>query len=235
MKVFLCWSGDRSYEVAKAFEEWLPKVIQVVDPFISSGIPKGKRWGGAIADELEETKVGILCLTRENLNANWILFEAGALSKTKDAYVCTFLLDLKATDIEEPLASFQHTASKREDIRQLMDTINKAVKESEEHSLAEKLFNSTFDMYWTELEAKLKGIIAKSPEAVSPPRDMKDMVEEILGIARRLDVKPYSYPRVVSHTHYEPLKPLRDIDERDIVKILSGRKEDDTDNNEDSE
>jgi hypothetical protein len=157
------------------------------------------------------------------------------LSKTKDAYVCTFLLDLKATDIEEPLASFQHTASKREDIRQLMDTINKAVKESEEHSLAEKLFNSTFDMYWTELEAKLKGIIAKSPEVVSPPRDMKDMVEEILGIARRLDVKPYSYPRVVSHTHYEPLKPLRDIDERDIVKILSGRKEDDTDNNEDSE
>lgn len=233
MKVFLCWSGDRSYEVAKAFEEWLPKVIQVVDPFISSGIPKGKRWEGAIADELEETKVGILCLTRENLNANWILFEAGALSKTKDAYVCTFLLDLKATDIEEPLASFQHTASKKEDIRQLMDTINNAVKQSEEHSLGEKLFNSTFDMYWTELEAKLKGIKAKSPEVVPPSRDMKDMVEEILGIARKLDITPYSYSSEVSATH-KHFEPYRGIDNRDIVKILSGRKEDDTDNNEDS-
>ena len=231
MKVFLGWSGGRSYEVAKAFEEWLPKVIQAIDPFISSEISKGKRWGAVIADELEDTKVGIICLTKENLNENWILFEAGALSKTKDAYVCTFLLDLKATDIEEPLASFQHTASKREDIRQLMDTINKAVKESEEHSLAEKLFNSTFDMYWTELEAKLKGIIAKSPEVVPPSRDMKDMVEEILEIARRQDVKPYSFLGV-SHTHYPP---LREIDNRDIVKILTGRKEDDTDNNEDSE
>ncbi len=57
------------------------------------------------------------------------------------------------------------------------------------------------------------------------------MVEEILEIARRQDVKPYSFSEL-SHTHYQP---LREIDNRDIVKILTGRKEDDTDNNEDSE
>lgn len=234
MKVFLGWSGGRSYEVAKAFEEWLPKVIQAIDPFISSEISKGKRWGAVIADELEGTKVGIICLTKENLNENWILFEAGALSKTKDANVCTFLLDLKSTDIEEPLASFQHTTFEKEDIRKLMDTINETVKKSGERSLGETLLNSTFDTYWTELEAKLKGIIAKPPEVVPPSRGMNDMVEEILEIARRRDrVAEYepSYYRELSDTY----TPLREIDERGIVKILSRRKEDDTDNNEDSE
>ena len=186
MKVFLGWSGNRSYKIAKAFEEWLPQAIQAIDPFISSGIPKGKRWGAAVADELEDIKVGIICLTKENLNENWILFEAGALSKTtKDAYVCTFLLDLKSTDIEEPLASFQHTTFEKEDIRKLMDTINKEVEKSGEHSLGEKLLDSTFDTYWTELEAKLEDIVAKPPEKLSSSRDTRDIVEEILEILRR--------------------------------------------------
>jgi hypothetical protein len=258
MKVFLGWSGGRSYEVAKAFEEWLPKVIQAIDPFISSEIPKGKRWGAVIADELEDTKVGIICVTKENLNENWILFEAGALSKTKDAYVCTFLLDLKSTDIEEPLASFQHTTFEKEDIRKLMDTINETVEKSRERSLREDLLNSTFDKFWSGIEAKLKDIVAKPSEVVLPSRDPQDMIEEILEIARRLDRWQEQYDRQMMELPAGPRSAVELAVEHAVrgyrtamsqamsqrmnkiplkyksLETLS-RKEDDTDNNEYSE
>jgi hypothetical protein len=129
-------------------------------------------------------------LTRENLNANWILFEAGALSKTKDAYVCTFLLDLKPTDIEEPLASFQHTTFEKNDIRKLMDTINKAVGESGGSSLDEKRLNKIFGHFWPELDEELKKIVGKHTEVKAPIRSEREMLEELLSILRGYEKMP---------------------------------------------
>jgi hypothetical protein len=104
MKVFLSWSGERSKEVAEAFRDWLPQMMHAVVPWMSkSSIEKGARSAQAIADELEDTKVGIVCLTGDNLAAPWLLFESGAIAKTKDARVCTFLLDIKNADVEPPL------------------------------------------------------------------------------------------------------------------------------------
>lgn len=82
MKVFISWSGDLSHAMAQALADWMPNVIQAVKPFLSSeAIQKGARWFEQIGGQLEETHFGVLCLTRSNLNAPWILFEAGALSK----------------------------------------------------------------------------------------------------------------------------------------------------------
>lgn len=186
MKVFLGWSGDRSYKTAETFYAWLPKVIQAVEPFISSGIPKGKRWGASLAGELEETKVGILCLTRDNLNSPWILFEAGALSKTKDAYVCTFLLDIGTADVEEPLASFQHTTFKKEDIQKLLETINKAVKDSGGPALSESNLNEIFETFWPKLEEKLSEFLKGDSTVREPLRGDRELLEEILNILREL-------------------------------------------------
>lgn len=248
MKVFLGWSGGRSYEVAKALEEWLPDIIQAIEPFISPEIPKGKHWQEVLRDELEEAKVGIFCLTKESLHADWLLFEAGAVSKPKDAYVCTFLLDLKSTDIEEPLALFQYTKFDKEDIRKLIYTINNAVKASGEHSLNEKRLDSTFNRLWTELKEKLEDIVATPSEAVLPSRDMESMVEELLEIARRqerwqaqyerqmmeLPAGP-RYERMFSEPVYHTAMSQAILQRKyKSVKTLS-REEDDTDNNEDSE
>src|SRR5436190_15990351 len=121
MKVFISWSGGRSQAGAEALRYWLPKVIQALEPWMSANdIEKGTRWRSGIANELEQSSVGIICLTRENLNSEWIHFEAGALSKQQqNTYVCTFLYEIEPVDVREQLAQFQHTRATRNDVQKL--------------------------------------------------------------------------------------------------------------------
>jgi TIR domain len=82
MKVFISWSGVRSTAVAQTLHDWLPQVMNAVEPWMSSeDMRKGSLWRLTLAEELESTHVGVICLTPENLRAPWLLFEAGALSK----------------------------------------------------------------------------------------------------------------------------------------------------------
>lgn len=85
MKVFISWSGARSKAVASKLREWLPDVIQNIEPWMSRhDIKAGERWDKELSGELNDSKFGIICLTSDNYDAPWILFEAGALSKTID-------------------------------------------------------------------------------------------------------------------------------------------------------
>ena len=82
MKVFISWSGVDSHSAAVALRDWLPSVIQLLEPYVSSeDIDKGARWSTDIAAELAGSDWGILCVTKENVQAPWLNFEAGALSK----------------------------------------------------------------------------------------------------------------------------------------------------------
>lgn len=97
LKVFISWSGEESHKVALVLREWLPSVIQSITPYVSSeDIDKGTRWASDIAGELDESSFGILCVTKDNLNAPWLNFEAGALGKSVDkSRVCPFLFRIK--------------------------------------------------------------------------------------------------------------------------------------------
>jgi hypothetical protein len=67
MKVFLSQSGERSKIIALALRQWLPDVIQSLEPWVSSeDIDAGVRWNNEVTKELSETRFGIICLTREN-------------------------------------------------------------------------------------------------------------------------------------------------------------------------
>jgi hypothetical protein len=93
MEIFLSWSGHRSKAVAEALRLWLPKVNPAFKPWLSTAdIDKGARWASNVAERLEAARAGIVCLTPSNLHADWILWEAGALSKTTKN-LCLYSLD----------------------------------------------------------------------------------------------------------------------------------------------
>ena len=120
----------------------------MVDPWTSSDIGRGSRWDPEIAAKLEESKVGIICLTKENLNAPWLLFEAGAISKTKDVHVCTLLVGITSSEVEQPLGQFQHTSSSRAEVLELLKTISDAVKRGGEKPLSDDTLVETFESSW---------------------------------------------------------------------------------------
>ena len=83
MDLFISWSGARSGAAAEALRDWLPKVVNEIKPWLSSAdIDKGARWSSDIAVRLQSARAGIICLTPGNLRSEWILFEAGALSRS---------------------------------------------------------------------------------------------------------------------------------------------------------
>ncbi|MFD2428562.1 toll/interleukin-1 receptor domain-containing protein [Sphingobium scionense] len=109
MKVFISWSGEDSRKIASELYEWLPMVVQSIQPYMSSeSIDKGTRWASSIANELEGTHVGIVVLTPNNVTAPWINFEAGALAKiVDDTRLAPILFGLKPSDVGTPYPNFR--------------------------------------------------------------------------------------------------------------------------------
>lgn len=59
MKLFISWSGDTSHELALALRDWLPDVLQSIEPWVSSeDISKGSFWLPEINNALREAKFG---------------------------------------------------------------------------------------------------------------------------------------------------------------------------------
>lgn len=154
MKVFISWSGNKSHQVGLVFREWLPSVIQSIEPYVSSeDIDKGARWSTDIAKELENSTFGILCVTKENLNAPWLSFEAGALSKTMDkSFVTPFLFDIKRSEVDGPILQFQSTIFEKNDIKKLVQTLNKACGDN---GISESMLDKAFDVWYPTLEEEL--------------------------------------------------------------------------------
>ncbi len=187
MNIFLSWSGDRSKHIAEVMKKWLPYFVQAVKPWMSSSdIDKGTRWSADIASKLAECTMGIICLTPENTEAPWIMFEAGALSKTLDiAHVCPLLFEIEPSDLKGPLVQFQTTKLLEEDFKKLIHTINKCLKDK----ISDAQIEESFQAWWPKVESELKNL-SQSKKEVLPKRKDREILEEILEIVRQQARKP---------------------------------------------
>lgn len=152
----------------------------------AADIQRGAQWPSQIAGRLAECNVGIICLTPENLNERWILFEAGALSKLLDrAYVCTYLVGVEPAELEWPLAIFQATIATQESTRALVQTLNGAL---EDRGIEAARLNNIFDVWWPELEQRLRELPVQDTVA-APERTSRALLEEILALVRQHSVQ----------------------------------------------
>jgi TIR domain len=186
MKVFISWSGDRSRQLAEAIHWWLPNVMQFTKPYFTpSDIEKGARWDNEISKELGQSSICLIAMTEENLTSPWIMFEAGAISRVVEdkARVCPIVFGIKKTDLVGPLASFQATAFDREEVRQLLTTINNAAKDA---ALTEQRLNAAFDVWWDKLEERVEAISSAAQPPTGPQRSERELLEEAVSNTRTL-------------------------------------------------
>ena len=184
MEVFISWSGLRSERVAVALRDWLPSVIQSVNPFMSaSDIEKGSRWPNELATHLNDAQFGLICLTPENLEAPWLLFEAGALSKSiENSRVVPYLYGVPQAQLQGPLAQFQASVADKSSTLEILKSINETL---EGNALDQARLESAFETWWPQLESML-GKIPEATEEAPPSRSNRDILEEILSLSRRI-------------------------------------------------
>lgn len=197
MRVFLSWSGPLSEGVAEILRKYLPVMINDVKPFLSRhDVESGSRWNLELMRELGESTFGILCLTSENLNSAWLLFEAGALTKHVEGRACGLLIgSLKPTDVSGPLSQFQHRAFSKEEFAGLLKDINAKLDKPLEVSQLELIV----DKWWPDIEKEYQRALSAIPgESRRVPRDQQDILEEILGKIRAVEktLLPPKVPKI---------------------------------------
>jgi hypothetical protein len=207
MNIFISWSGERSHQVALLFKSWIKGVIQAAKPWVSSeDIASGTRWFAQISDQLDATSQGIICITRENKEKPWILYEAGALSKgqTTSTHVTPLLIDLETQDITGPLAQFNAViAGKEESMRKLVLDLNKRLPS--DSIIEEEVLKRVFSAFWPGFLNDLDKVLAITQETapVVEVRKEESMIVEILTLVRDLDKRMKSVESVLPDTASE--------------------------------
>jgi hypothetical protein len=206
MKLFLSWSGEESKAVAVLLREWLPHVLQSVEPWISNeDISPGSRWSPEIGRQLESCGFGIVCVTATNQHSQWLNFEAGALAKEFDAgRVVPFLVGLNPADLTGPLTQFQAITATKLGITRLLKAINDA---TESPLIESRLINST-EMWWPRFEEGLKGLTMASPTPQASTRDLRSIMQDVLDISRKIQRQMAIEEFSLDATDDDPYGPL---------------------------
>jgi hypothetical protein len=199
--------------MAQALRDWIPVVLDEVKPWFSGkDIPAGERWSSEVGSRLEDTNFGILCLTRENLQAPWLLFEAGALSKAvEEGAVCPYLLDVDVSEVSGPLSQFQaKKADKTSTVEMIQDINRKLTPALDSVTLSQRC-----DALWPSLEKSL-GMIPKDPDLErAPTRPEPEILEELVERMRAMDRRFGSFEVQMRRLQFPPPETtLRERPER---------------------
>ena len=156
MKIFVSWSKARSQQVALALDDFLEKIFPDAEIWMSAkDIGLGKRWDQVLNEELEDTNYGILCLTMENLDKPWLMFEAGSLSKqVEDSRVIPYRFQVPVYEVQLPISQFQGIDASKEGTLILVQALNDFLDDP----LPFKDLETTFEDFWPAYEAALNEI-----------------------------------------------------------------------------
>jgi hypothetical protein len=161
MKVFISWSGERSRRAAEGLATWLPKVDKRFKPWMSQqDIQAGDRWNEILERNLADADVGVVCLTPENVERPWLLFEAGALSNAlgKTTRVIPYLLfDLTVNQLPQPFEQFH--ASRAD-----FDGTFSLVRALRLKPWSDELLRKSFERQWPMLDTVLNSARKASGE-----------------------------------------------------------------------
>lgn len=151
MNVFVSWSGTRSKILATRICHLIQQVVHPIKPWMSTSIDPGDTWFSEISQRLSENMTGIICITPENQENPWILFEAGALIKsTRKSNIIPYLFSLKKNMLKSPLSQFQALEFNKSETWTLILFLNQKLEPSLRNP--ENILQERFDAFWDKFE-----------------------------------------------------------------------------------
>ncbi|WP_138443422.1 TIR domain-containing protein [Sinomonas susongensis] len=220
MKVFISWSQD-SCEFAGALKKVMRQLFDTVETFFSPEIPAGEQWLNMIEEELTDTDFGIICVTRQNQLAQWLNYEAGALSRQvgdRRKRLGVLLLDFENTnDVAGPFKNFQMKMATPEGFKGLMKSVNELGPNIDLDVLDGRIAGA-----WPLLDEALTALRSSGPAPKVPVRKLDEKVDELLTLVRGFDKSlnaPVIAPFVVSP---EEREQGREFISR-LYKLMRGR------------
>ncbi len=166
MQVFISWSGQVSQAVANELSKWLEHVVPNITTFVSTqDIDAGDRWEARISDELNASHHAVLCVTRDNQTAPWLLYEAGALGKLiSRAKVIPYTIGFLPRELTiGPLSRFQGVPNDRNGTWELVRSLNRSQPTPKE----EAFVRESFDLWWPLLETSMQECTTVQPVDVN--------------------------------------------------------------------
>ena len=147
VKCIVSWSGEKSRRIASYLTSFLSRVLPEVEWWISErSLEPGREWWPELRESLRCSRNAILCLTQENMDASWLLFEAGAVFKgDSEARIHSILFGRRK--LEEPLREFQYTRFGGDDMRKMLDGMRERLNDPPSFTEV----HERFDRYWDDL------------------------------------------------------------------------------------
>jgi tetratricopeptide (TPR) repeat protein len=182
-----------------------------------SDIQPGQRWNEEVSSHLECARFGIICLTPENLNSPWLLFESGALGKAvSSARVVPLLFDMTESDLTFPLAQFHAVEATRAGFLALAASVNRVLPGK---GLETAILSNTFNALWSAFESDLATVAPLQNETGRTSRTDRELLDELLETVRGFSRGTLPIPRTDT-----PLEPGRDWQDYFILGVnLSDR------------
>jgi hypothetical protein len=138
---------------------------------MSQQIEPGTKWSQVVGDKLGTARLGILCITPENADAPWLVFEAGALSnRFGDAHVVPLLFDMRPADLRGPLSQFQAVTFGRETMLTLARTTNNLLGRQK---VPDDVLKKAASHEWRQLAALVEKASALPIEGATLPQVLK--------------------------------------------------------------
>ena len=151
MKVFVSFSGEKSKRTADALVEFLPKILPTISFVLAdTDIAIGERWQQSLERQTDGLNFAILCVSHDNVEKPWLMYEAGQLSR-KTPRLVPYLLNVDPADLKGPLAHLSAVLADKGGTRHLLSIMN---DESEE-VLPNDVLNRDFESYWPEIKSCL--------------------------------------------------------------------------------
>jgi len=209
MRIFVSWSGERSKTAALGLKTLLDDIFRDdVEVFISDYIEPGEIWARRLETELEESKFGILCLTQDNFQSPWLLFEAGAIAKKFGAdrvRVVPYMIDpLPSVADRSPLTQFQRVRADAEGTFHLVKSINAVCTKPQ----GEERLKRTFKNCWVDFGQTLDAL----PVLADKQQSDREMLETIL---KRLDL--------LAQRQHDSTQPTVKLSSAELTHVLNLR------------